>query len=239
MATKSALLKDLKVGDLKKELEERDMETSGKKAELQERLRQALMEEGDDPDSFVFEVPGAVDMSAVLGKMEENSRSRKEEMRENSRSLEEQVKDNSRSLEEQMKENSRSLKEQIEEQIKENSRNLEEKLEENSRDLEEKLGRNLEVFKGHVTEKMKSLEDEVNNIRQQVAAIQAFEKKSTTQLSTVSDLGNSCNHERDVTQQAEAVRIQMKTPQFETTTIVSLKQQPEQTAGLILKKPWL
>jgi hypothetical protein len=89
MATKQVLLKDLKVGDLKKELEERDMETSGKKAELQERLRQALIEEGDDPDSFVFEVPGAVDMSAVLGKMEAMEKKIEEHIKENSRSLKE------------------------------------------------------------------------------------------------------------------------------------------------------
>ena len=54
MATKYVLLNDLKVGKLKKELEERDVDTGGKKAELQQRLRDALTEEGDDPDKFLF-----------------------------------------------------------------------------------------------------------------------------------------------------------------------------------------
>ena len=222
MATKQVLLKDLKVGDLKKELEERDMETSGRKAELQDRLRQALVEEGDDPDSFVFEVPGTVDLNVVLDQMKENSRSLKEEIKENSKNLEEKMEENSKNLEEKMKENSRSLKVQIEEQIKENSRHLEEKLEENSRVLEEKLeeksrvlegklGKDLEVMRGHV----KSLEDEMNDIRQQVAAIQASEKKPTSKSSTGSDLEKSNNQEIDVTKQTDAVRIQMKAPQFD------------------------
>ena len=93
MATKQVLLKDLKVGELKKELKERDMDTGGKKTELQEKLRLALIEEGDDPDKILFKVPGILDMSAVLEKMEENSK----KMEENSRSLEEKMEENSKS----------------------------------------------------------------------------------------------------------------------------------------------
>jgi hypothetical protein len=208
MATKQVLLKDLKVGDLKKELEERDMETSGKKAELQERLRQALIEEGDDPDSFVFEVPGVVDMSAVLGKMEGMEKKIEEQIKENSRSLKEEMQENSRSLEDQMKEHSRKMEEKVEgmeKKIEENSRNLEEKLEENSRNLEEKLGKNLE--------KIKSLEDEVSDIRQQVAALQASGINSA-----VSDTKKSNNLESDVAKQTDGVKIQMKAPQFDGKT---------------------
>ena len=87
IATKYVLLKNLKVGELKKELEERDVDTGGKKAELQQKLRHALTEVGEEPDKILFEVPGVVDMSAVLEKMEENSRSLKEQMKDNSRSL--------------------------------------------------------------------------------------------------------------------------------------------------------
>ena len=76
------------------------MDTGGNKAELQQRLRDALTKETDDPDKFLFEVPGVVDMNAML----------------------EQMKEKSGSLEGKMEENSRSLTIQIEEQIKENSR---------------------------------------------------------------------------------------------------------------------
>ncbi|KAJ8947861.1 hypothetical protein NQ318_010007 [Aromia moschata] len=45
MASKQVFLKDLKVADLKRELEERECETTGKKADLQNRLREALENE--------------------------------------------------------------------------------------------------------------------------------------------------------------------------------------------------
>ena len=81
MATRQVLFKDLKVGELKRELEERDVDNSGKKAELQQKLRDALIQEGDDPDTFLFEVSGAVDMNILLEKMEDNS----SKMEQNSR----------------------------------------------------------------------------------------------------------------------------------------------------------
>ena len=84
MATKQIHLKDLKVVDLKRELKERKVDSSGKKTELVQKLREALIEEGNDPEIFVFDVPGAVDLNVVLEKMVENSRSLKEEIKENS-----------------------------------------------------------------------------------------------------------------------------------------------------------
>ena len=82
-----------------------------------------------------------------------------------------------------MEENSRSLKIQIEEQMEENSRNLKVQI----GDLKEKLGSNLEVYKGHVSEQIMTLEDEVSDIRQQVAALQASGMNSATKFFIVSD----------------------------------------------------
>ncbi|CAH1969418.1 unnamed protein product [Acanthoscelides obtectus] len=59
-----ARLVDLKNSDLKSELEERECDTAGKKAELQERLRLALIEECKDPDIFIF--TGAGDIGLML-----------------------------------------------------------------------------------------------------------------------------------------------------------------------------
>jgi hypothetical protein len=214
MATKQVLLKDLKVGDLKRELEERDVDSGGKKAELVQKLRDALIEEGYDPDTFVFDVPGAVDLNVVLEKMEENSRSLKEEMKENSKKMEE----NSRSLEEKMEENSRSLKEEMKENSTSLKVQIEEQMRESSRSLEEKLSNNLEVFKGHVSEQIKTLEDEVSDIRQQVAALQASGMNSATKFSTVSNLEKSNNPFLNVTKQSDVVKMQMKAPQFDGKT---------------------
>ena len=49
MPSKGVKLISLKVSELKEELEERDLDTSGTKAALQDRLRQALREEAINP----------------------------------------------------------------------------------------------------------------------------------------------------------------------------------------------
>merc|ERR1711963_1150150 len=47
---------ELRVADLKLELEKRGIEKSGVKAALLDKLKKALEEEGHDPDEFVFDV---------------------------------------------------------------------------------------------------------------------------------------------------------------------------------------
>ncbi|CAH1976808.1 unnamed protein product [Acanthoscelides obtectus] len=57
-------LVDLKIADLERELEERECDMAGKKAEVQERLRKSSIEEDEDSDNFIF--TGAVDIGLML-----------------------------------------------------------------------------------------------------------------------------------------------------------------------------
>ncbi|KAJ8937745.1 hypothetical protein NQ318_009155 [Aromia moschata] len=70
MASRQVFLKDLKVADLKRELEERECETTGKKADLQNRLKDALENEGENPNTYLFEIAG--DINSALQSLEKN-----------------------------------------------------------------------------------------------------------------------------------------------------------------------
>ncbi|MCD1431042.1 hypothetical protein K1W70_25825, partial [Klebsiella pneumoniae] len=80
------------MSELKTELEERDLNNKGIKSELVARLREALISEGEDPETFVF--PPAFDMNLILN----NFNSLKQEFVENSSKLEEKFLENSSKL---------------------------------------------------------------------------------------------------------------------------------------------
>jgi len=67
MAEKGVKLTHLKVKELKQELEERDLDSNGIKSVLQDRLRAALLNEGLNPDTFLFET---ADVGTLVSKFE-------------------------------------------------------------------------------------------------------------------------------------------------------------------------
>ncbi|KAJ8949441.1 hypothetical protein NQ318_007542 [Aromia moschata] len=145
MASRQVFLKDLKVADLKRELEERECETTGKKADLQNRLKEALENEGENPDTFLFEFAGDINsaLQSLENKLLENATKMQQELQESSGSLE-------KNLEEKLLENATQMQQKLEETsgnlrgMEQNLRGMEQKLVENSTKMEQKLIENMD-----------------------------------------------------------------------------------------------
>ena len=84
MASNKLKLTDLKVAALRAELEDRDLETSGTKSILQQRLREALLRDSKDPENYVFETEFSKALEELKVSSEENSRNLESKLEENS-----------------------------------------------------------------------------------------------------------------------------------------------------------
>jgi hypothetical protein len=81
MANKKVTLFDLKVPELRQELEERDLDSTGNKTVLQKRLLEHLVKNGVDPEAPNFEVPYQIgDLMAVLEEHSRNMEKLKEKL---------------------------------------------------------------------------------------------------------------------------------------------------------------
>ncbi|KAJ8943138.1 hypothetical protein NQ318_017337 [Aromia moschata] len=117
MASRQVFLKDLKVADLKRELEERECETTGKKADLQNRLREVLEKDGENPDTYLFEIAG--DINLALQSLEKNL---EHKLEETSGKLEQKLIDN---FDQKLQENSSCLQKQMSEYVDEKFEEIE------------------------------------------------------------------------------------------------------------------
>ncbi|KAJ8957178.1 hypothetical protein NQ318_007739 [Aromia moschata] len=137
MVSRQVFLKDLKVADLKRELEERECETTGKKADLQNRLREALENEGENPNTYLFEIAGDINsaLQSLENKLLENSGSLE-------KNLEEKLLENATQMQQKFEETSGNLR-GMEQRLVENSSNLR-GMEQNLRGMEQKLIENMD-----------------------------------------------------------------------------------------------
>ncbi|KAJ8957194.1 hypothetical protein NQ318_007756 [Aromia moschata] len=192
MASRQVFLKDLKVADLKRELEERECETTGKKADLQNRLREALENEGENPNTYLFDIAG--DINSALQSLEKNL---EEKLLENATQMQQKLEETSgnlRGMEQKLVENSSNLRgmEQnlrgMEQKLIENGSNLQQKLEETSgklENLDKKLLENYTTLEKKIMENSSCLQKQIGEyvdgkfeeIENKLVTVEEFQNK--------------------------------------------------------------
>ncbi|KAJ8944725.1 hypothetical protein NQ318_007938 [Aromia moschata] len=233
MASRQVFLKDLKVADLKRELEERECETTGKKADLQNRLKEALENEGENPDIFLFEIAGDINsaLQSLKGSLEqkliENGSNLEQKFEETSGNLR-GMEQNLRGMEQRLVENATQMQQKFEE-TSGNLRGMEQKLMENHTTLEKKITENSSWLQkqmdgkfGEIENKLVTVEEEFQNkfleMERKFATLvlEGGEQQrmiNTTLKSPGSDIDRMTNPQ--ASSHMEMSKIRMKPPQFD------------------------
>ncbi|KAJ8950849.1 hypothetical protein NQ318_011145 [Aromia moschata] len=212
MASRQVFLKDLKVADLKRELEERECETTGKKADLQNRLREALENEGENPDIFLFEIAG--DINSALQSLKESLQQEFQETSGNLRGMEQRLVENAGNLR-GLEQNLRGMEQKLIE-------NMDQKLQENSSCLQKQIGEYVDGKFGEMENKLVTVEEEFQNkfleMERKFATLvlEGGEQQrmiNTTLKSPGSDIDRMTNPQ--ASSHMEMSKIRMKPPQFD------------------------
>ena len=165
-------IKELLVSELRKELEERDLDTTGKKVELQERLSAALIEQGQDPNTFFFNTQDLGERLDAL--REENSR----RLDAHAKSFEALREENTRSFEVLREENTRNREE--------NAKSFEavarsfEAVDRNFEALKEETSKSLVALQEDVQKKVTTVELRLESLEKELSQIKIGSSKTTT-----------------------------------------------------------
>ncbi|KAJ8934683.1 hypothetical protein NQ318_015152 [Aromia moschata] len=212
MASRQVFLKDLKVADLKRELEERECETTGKKADLQNRLKEALENEDENPDTFLFEIAG--DINSALQSLKESLQQELQETSGNLRGMEQRLVENAGNLR-GLEQNLRGMEQKLIE-------NMDQKLQENSSCLQKQIGEYVDGKFGEMENKLVTVEEEFQNkfleMERKFATLvlEGGEQQrmiNTTLKSPGSDIDRMTNPQ--ASSHMEMSKIRMKPPQFD------------------------
>ncbi|KAJ8946989.1 hypothetical protein NQ318_019070 [Aromia moschata] len=207
MASRQVFLKDLKVADLKRELEERECETTGKKADLQNRLKEALENEGENPDIFLFEIAG--DINSALQSLEKNLRGMEQKLIENGSNLQQKLEETSGKLE------------NLDKKLLENYTTLEKKIMENSSCLQKQIGEYVDGKFEEIENKLVTVEEFQNKFLEVERKIATLNLESGEQQQMVSTSLKSPGSDSDrlskpeLSSPVEISKIRMKPPQFD------------------------
>ncbi|KAJ8939151.1 hypothetical protein NQ318_010906 [Aromia moschata] len=239
MASRQVFLKDLKVADLKRELEERECETTGKKADLQNRLREALEDEGENPDTFLFDIAGDINsaLQSLENKLLENATQMQQKLEETSgnlRGMEKRLVENSdnlRGMEQKLIENGSNLQQKLEEtsgklenldkKLLENYTTLEKKIMENSSCLQKQIGEYVDGKFEEIENKLVTVEEFQNKFLEVERKIATLNLESGEQQQMVNTSLKSPGSDSDrlskpeLSSPVEISKIRMKPPQFD------------------------
>ncbi|XP_074031402.1 uncharacterized protein [Leptinotarsa decemlineata] len=176
MCSRKVRLVDLKVAELKQELEERELDSSGKKSVLQKRLWDNLIESGEDPETYLFEVSGG-DWSSIMSKLDglqQNLVSLEEKLLENSKSLEDKFLENSNSLKEELLEDAEGLKKElcsVASLLEERIGTIETEIDKIREEIKDEIGAEMKKMGKKLGNEIKGeFEAEISNIKKQLAS---------------------------------------------------------------------
>ncbi|KAJ8935721.1 hypothetical protein NQ318_010571 [Aromia moschata] len=245
MASRQVFLKDLKVADLKRELEEQECETTGKKADLQNRLKEALETEGENPDILLFEIAGDINsaLQSLKGSLEQkliengsNLEQKFEETSGNLRGMEQNLRgmeqrlvensDNLRGMEQKLVENSTKMEqkliENMDQKLLENYTTLEKKITENSSCLQKQIGEYVNGKFEEMENKLVTVEEEFQNkfleVERKIATLSLGGGEQQRMINTnLKSPGSDIDRlsNPELSSRTEISRIRMKPPQFD------------------------
>ncbi|KAJ8960511.1 hypothetical protein NQ318_013795 [Aromia moschata] len=217
MASRQVFLKDLKVADLKRELEERECETTGKKADLQNRLKEALENEGENPDIFLFDIAG--DINSALQSLEknleekllENATKMQQELQETSGNLRGMEQSNLRGMEQNLRGMEQKLIENMDQKLLESYTTLERKITENSSCLQKQIGEYVDGKFGEIENKFLEVDRKIATLS--LGSGEQQQVVNTALKSPGSDIDRLSKPE--LSSPVEISKIRMKPPQFD------------------------
>ncbi|KAJ8961269.1 hypothetical protein NQ318_008954 [Aromia moschata] len=205
----------------------------GKKADLQNRLKEALENEGENPDIFLFEIAGDINsaLQSLKGSLEqkliENGSNLEQKFEETSGNLR-GMEQNLRGMEQRLVENATQMQQKFEE-TSGNLRGMEQKLMENHTTLEKKITENSSWLQkqmdgkfGEIENKLVTVEEEFQNkfleMERKFATLvlEGGEQQrmiNTTLKSPGSDIDRMTNPQ--ASSHMEMSKIRMKPPQFD------------------------
>ncbi|KAJ8939819.1 hypothetical protein NQ318_014946 [Aromia moschata] len=201
-----------------------DMRDDREKADLQNRLKEALENEGENPDIFLFDIAG--DINSALQSLEKNL---EEKLLENATQMQQKLEETSgdlRGMEQKLVENStkmeKKLIENMDHKLLENYTTLEKKISENSSCLQKQIGEYVDGKFGEMENKLVTVEEEFQNKFLEMErkfvtlVLEGGEQQrmiNTTLKSPGSDIDRMTNPQ--ASSHMEMSKIRMKPPQFD------------------------